>query len=92
MMPFLIKFCLMELNRQDNVKEKIVAPMQGGLVEHAQKQVPVVSNLCSFLQLFIYIALLCQHSEHRVGNLLFISCFSLQRLELTKILVVNFMT
>lgn len=48
MMAFLIKFCQMELNLQENVKEKIVAPMQGGLVEHAQKQVPVVSNLLQF--------------------------------------------
>lgn len=66
----------MELNLQENVKEKIVAPMQGGLVEHAQKKVPVVSKiLCSFLQLFSYITVLRQHNEHRIGNLLFISCF-----------------
>jgi len=32
-------------------------------------------SFCSFLQLFSYITLLRQHSEHRIGNLLFISCF-----------------
>lgn len=38
----------MELNLQENVKEKAVAPMQGRLVERAQKQAPVVSNLLYF--------------------------------------------
>jgi len=93
MMPFLIKFCPMELNLQGNVKEKIVVPLQGGLVEHAQKRVPVVSNL--FVVFSSYLATL--HFFANTVNIEFEICcsylvFSLQRLGLTKILVVNFVT
>ena len=83
----------MELNLQGNVKEKIVVPLQGGLVEHAQKRVPVVSNL--FVVFSSYLATL--HFFANTVNIEFEICcsylvFSLQRLGLTKILVVNFVT
>lgn len=63
MMPFLTKFCPMELNQLENVKQKIVVLTQGELVAHAQKQVPLVRNPFSFIQLFTCIILFCQPNK-----------------------------
>jgi hypothetical protein len=53
----------MELNQLENVKQKIVVLTQGELVAHAQKQVPLVRNPFSFIQLFTCIILLCQPNK-----------------------------
>jgi hypothetical protein len=74
MMPFLTKFCPMELNQLENVKQKIVVLTQGELVAHAQKQVRLVRNPFSFIQLFYLHHTSLPTQQTRLGNLPFMYC------------------